>query len=128
VSEIYSPPRVTAELKRKPREHLVPGFALDLAVVDPDDSKPWDFSDCRPQDKAMKMVRTQPPYMVIGSQECKAFCTFMTLNGPRSRNPEAIMKARAKAILHIEFMIRICCEQLGDGRYFLHGHPAYATS
>ena len=44
VSEMYSPPRVTAEIRRMKHRHLLPGFALDLTVVDPDDGMPWDFS------------------------------------------------------------------------------------
>ena len=128
ISEMYSPPRVTAELKKMGHKHLVPGFALDLTVMDPDDGMPWDFSDCRKQDKAMKMVRSQKSYMVIGSPECKAFCTFMALNEARSRDPEKIRAARAKAVMHLEFMIKIYYEQLDNGRYFLHEHRAYATS
>ena len=37
VSEVYSPPRVTAEIKRGRHPHLVPGSAFDLTVMDPDD-------------------------------------------------------------------------------------------
>ena len=37
VSEIFSPPRVTAMATRM---GLKPGFALVLTVVDPDDGKP----------------------------------------------------------------------------------------
>ena len=40
VSEVYSPPRVTAELKQGRHAHLVPGFAFDLTVDDPDDGQP----------------------------------------------------------------------------------------
>ena len=116
ISEMYSPPRVTKELKKMGHKHLVPGFALDLTVVDPDDGLPWDFSDCRKQDKPMKMVRSQKPYMVIGSPERIAFCTFIAFNGARANNPEKIKAARAKAVMHLEFMIRIYYEQLDNGR------------
>ncbi len=44
VSEIYSPPRITAELRKMRGRHLMPGLALDLTVIDPDDGLPWDFS------------------------------------------------------------------------------------
>ena len=40
VSEIYSRPRITAYAASL---GLSPGFALDLAVIDPDDGQPWDF-------------------------------------------------------------------------------------
>ena len=127
ISEMYSPPRVTEELKKMKHKHLVPGFVLDLTVMDPDDGKPWDFSRHSKREKALKMVRDQEPYMVIGSPECKAFCTSMALNEARSKNPEATRKAIARAIEHINFMITIYSEQLDHGRYFLHEHPSYAT-
>ena len=44
VSEVYSPPRITKEIEEGRWKHLVPGFALDLTVVDPFDGLPWDFS------------------------------------------------------------------------------------
>ena len=42
VSEIYSPPRITQELKsrRSKFRNLAPGFAFDLTVKDPDDGQP----------------------------------------------------------------------------------------
>ena len=52
VSEMYSPPRVTAELRRMNHKHLLPGFALDLTVVDPDDGLPWDLSKPEKRKKA----------------------------------------------------------------------------
>ena len=40
VSEVYSPPRITKEIKEGRWKHLVPGFALDLTVVDSFDGFP----------------------------------------------------------------------------------------
>ena len=42
VSEMYSPPRVTAELLRSKKRfrHVLPGFAFDLTVSDPEDGQP----------------------------------------------------------------------------------------
>ena len=45
VSEIYSPPRVTAEIVRSRSRHLLPGFAMDLTTCDPTDGKLWDFNN-----------------------------------------------------------------------------------
>jgi len=44
VSEIYSPPRVTAMLRSMPSLRLAPGFALDLTVPSEIDGSIWDFS------------------------------------------------------------------------------------
>ena len=50
VSEVYSPPRVTAIANRF---NLTPGFALDLTKNDPDDGLPWHFSRSEKRDKAI---------------------------------------------------------------------------
>ena len=44
ISELYSPPRVTAEIRRSKSEFLTPGLAFDITVNDPDDGQPWDFN------------------------------------------------------------------------------------
>ena len=40
VSEVYSPPRMTLEIKKGKYRNLASGIALDLAVNDPDDGRP----------------------------------------------------------------------------------------
>ncbi len=52
VSEMYSPPRVTADNIRSKHKFFVPGFALDFTVLCPDDGMPWNFSIVSKRDKA----------------------------------------------------------------------------
>ena len=52
VSEIYSPPRITALLRQLKSRHFMPGYAFDLTTVDPQDGKPWDFSCPRKRSRA----------------------------------------------------------------------------
>lgn len=107
VSEMYSPPRVTAELKRSRKDfrHLLPGFALDLTVNDPDGGQPWDFSKSGKRNKALRMTRRDKPSMVLGSPHCTAFFTWQAPNEAKSSDPEAMRRAKRRAIQHIEFMI-----------------------
>ena len=130
VAEIYSPPRVTEELRRRPWtwRSLVPGFAFDLIVNDPDDNMPWDFSKSGKRSKAMRMIQENKPYMVIGSPCCTAFSAWQALNALRTRDLEKMRRAMARAIKHVEFVVSVYREQLENGRYFLHEHPACATS
>ena len=72
VSEMYSPPRVTRAISSMPGCDLIPGFALDLTCLDPDDGMPWDFDVPAKRDKAMRKVRTEKPAMIIGSVMCTA--------------------------------------------------------
>ena len=97
-------------------------------MLDPDDNAPWDFSKASKRNKARRMRREQQPYMLIGSPECTAFCTLQALNQAKSRDPEAYVRAKIKAIKHINFMVELYREQIEDGHYFLHEHPRWATS
>ncbi len=63
VSEVYSPPRVTAMLRKMKSKFLAPGFALDLTVVNPEDGRPWDFTKAKKREKARDMIRKYKPYM-----------------------------------------------------------------
>ena len=128
VSEVYSPPRVTELLRKLKHKHLMPGFALDLTVDDPDDGKPWDFSVREKREKARAKLRAQKPYVLIGSPCCRRFSTWQALN--RSKHGESTEDKRAmiEAKLHIAFVASLYREQLDGGRYFVHEHPYWATS
>ena len=121
---MYSLPRVTAEIQRQGHRHLMPGFALDLTVVDPDDGLPWDFSKSGKREKARRLRRQPEPYMLIGSPACTAFCTMHAVNKAKSTNPDEYDKAKRRAIKNIEFMVDMYREQMADGHYFIHEHPA----
>ena len=107
VSDMYSSPRVTAELKKSKKRfrHVLPGFAFDLTVSDPVDGQPWDFSKLAGQERARRIMREQRPYMLIGSPMCTYFSTRQYLNESKSSDTEALRKAKRGAIKHIEFMI-----------------------
>ena len=127
VSEICSPPRVTDLLRRTRSRHVMAGFALDLTVLD-EDGTPWDFTKEEKRNKARRLVRTQKPYMLIGSPSCKEFSTWQALNAAKTDNVQAMRRARAAAVLHLNFVAELYQEQTAGGRYFLHEHPLNATS
>ena len=56
VSEIYSPPRVTAATKRLPELKIIPGFALDSTTSDTDGAL-WDSDLKVMRDRAMKKFK-----------------------------------------------------------------------
>jgi hypothetical protein len=128
VSEIFSPPRVTGELLRRGRRHLVPGLALDITCMDPDDGTPWDFSIKAKREKARKLLRSQKPYLLIGSPECRAFSTWQYLNESKTEGVYAMRRAKVQAVIHVNFVAELYNEQVESGRYFLHEHPIGASS
>ena len=97
VSEIYSRPRVTAYATSL---GLSPVFALDLAVVDPDDGKPWDFDVPAKCNKALERIRAEKPKLLIGSPMCTAFSLLQNLSKNKG-NREEKMKLFARAIQKI---------------------------
>ena len=128
VSEIYSPLRVTAEVRRGKYKHLSPGIALDLIVNDPDDGRPWDFSRHDKREKARRILRSSKPFLFIGSPMCTAFSTWQRLTYVKSNDKPAMQRAFKDASAHIEFVPELYREQMAGQRYFLHEHPRDASS
>ena len=113
VSEIYSPPRITRDVRRGRYRNFAPGFALDLAVVDPDDGQPWDFCSKAKRDKACRMQREQRPILLIGSPMCTQFSSWQNLNFSKGNDKEAIRRAYAGSCVHMGFVAELYHEQLG---------------
>ena len=126
VSEIYSPPRVTAAAKLLPDYNVLPGMALDLTTSD-EEGLPWDFSIPRQRARAKERLQEEKPMFLIGTPMCTAFCRWQKINDLR-RTPEEKKKIMDEARLHLRFTMELYHLQLSEGRYFIHEHPAYASS
>ena len=126
VSEIYSPPRVTAASKLLPELKLIPGFALDLTTADTDGAL-WDFDSKVMRERAMRKLKEEKPMLLIGSPMCTAFSTWQRINN-KIRDPYIVECEKKRAVMHLEFCMELYKEQLRNGRYFVHEHPAYAAS
>ena len=79
VSEVYSPPRITAEAAKM---GMKPGFSLDLTVTR-SDGEAWDFTRKRHRDEATRMVVESEPFGLIGTPACTIFSILQ--NGNRHR-------------------------------------------
>ena len=126
ISEIYSPPRVTRYAKLLPSLGIGPGFALDLTTVN-DKGEPWDFDTKEKQEEAERLLEETQPTILVGSPMCTAYCAWQRLNKHR-RDPAVVEEEKAKADAHLKFVCRLYLKQVQAGRYFLHEHPATATS
>ena len=126
VSEIDSPPRVTAATKLLPELRVMPGFALDLTTCDVDGRR-WDFDEKVMRERALKRVREEKPLLLIGSPMCTVFSTWQRINN-KLRDKYVVEAEKKRAVMHLEFCIELYREQLRHGRHFLHEHPAHASS
>ena len=117
VSEIYSPPRVTAATQLLPELKIIPGFALDLTTADTDGLL-WDFGSKVMRDRAMKKLKEERPLLLIGSPMCTYFSTWQRLNFSKSQGNAAVQRAYIGACMHMKFVAGLYHEQLQGGRYF----------
>ena len=124
VSELYSPPRVTALAEMF---NMQTGFALDLTVVDPDDGLPWDFDNEDKRAKVKAKLLKEKTWLRIGSPMCKAFSSLMSLNQQRIgiHKHNALLE---HGKIHRTFCIELYTIQLEAGRLLLHEHPQSASS
>ena len=127
MSEMHSPPRVTRAISPMPGCDLIPGFALDLTCLDPDDGMPWVFGVPGKRAKAMNKVRAEKPATIIGSVICTAWCPWQALDNLR-RDPEVVRRKVRRARMRLDSMVSIYIEQIESGRFFRHEHLTGATS
>ena len=106
VAEAYSPPRIAAMAAEL---GFNPGFSLDLTTTN-DAGEPWDLSDKKMQDAAIKLQDDQKPWLLVVSPPCTWFSTLMNLN--IAKMDEVKVKENMKqAIGHLAFAVLMCLRQ-----------------
>ena len=126
LTEVYSPPRVTACAKLMPSFRIAPGLAMDLTTVD-EEGVAWDFDRPERREAARARIAREKPMFFIGSPMCTAFSAWQHLNRER-RDPALMQREYNKAMIHLEFVCKLYRDQADAGRYFLHEHPVAASS
>ena len=118
VSEIYSPPRVSAVAKLCPSYGILPGFAFDLTTSD-SDGRNWDFDDEEMRSRAWARIKKEPLLLLIGSPMCTAFSAWQHINNmPGKRDPAIVAKEYARGLSHLRFCCELYAYQVRHGRYF----------
>ena len=123
VSEVWSPPRVTAMASKF---GLRPGEAYDIETDD-DKGIPWDFDVPEQRNKCVREILAHRPSFLIGSPMCTAFSILQGLNKAKMETSKwnALWD---KGIRHMLFAIKLYRIQAEAGRFFLHEHPSSASS
>ena len=81
VCELYSPPRVTAEMQNLPILGLAAGMTFDLRMGEKGNS--WNFLLESARRRARQKIEIEKPYIVIGSPPCTYYSTLTKLNFSR---------------------------------------------
>ena len=74
--------------------------------------------------RARKYVEENKPKLLIGSPMCTMFSTLRNLSKWNEEKQRKWVEAR----VHIQFVCELYEEQIKGGRWFLHEHPAGASS
>ena len=123
VAEVYSVPRVAKACEKL---GLKVGWSLDLCTSD-NDGKPWDFTQAEMRNRAARKVIEDKPLLLIGSPPCTNWSSLMNFNWDKM-DPKTVEERKRVARVHLEFCAKLYRIQHEVGRYFLHEHPASATS
>ena len=121
VMEVFSPERV-GEMAEC--HGLVQGAAFDL-------QNGWDLNDKKQQKEVERQIELEKPTLLIGSPPCVRFSILMNLLMSKDISPERRSKFHEEldeAIEQLRFCFRLYRKQIKAGRYFLHEHPATASS
>ena len=130
VSELFSPPRVTKELRkmlrRVPGMGLVPGSTFDLQ----EDEHGEAYNVLLAEDRARIRARIErdEPFLVVVSPDCRGWGSFNEDTNFQKMSPEAVRRRLVEREVCIRFAAELYRHQLARGRRFLHEHPARASS
>ena len=102
VSELYSPPRVTALL---PKSGLVAGSTFDLHADEA--GVTWDFTQRRDRELAWRRIRAEEPYLVVGSPPCTMFSRLQLNLNSRKIGKVEWERRRKEAEAHLTFAAEV---------------------
>ena len=126
VAELFSPPRVNAALRSMDNGWLRAGSSFDL-VVDAESGQSWNFLKVEDRRRCWRQLKLEDPWVVIGSPPCTPFSVIQALNKTRS-NPQEQQRKLIEGKVLLNFALDVYRWQVRRGRYFVHEHPATATS
>ncbi len=122
VCELFSPPRITEEMRRIPNFTIQGGSTYDRCADR--NGKSYDFMKSADRKRVRQEIATQKPFMVIGSPPCTPFISLRFFN----KGKPGYAKQLASAKVLLRFAAEIYRLQLDSGRHFLHEHLVGASS
>ena len=75
----------------------------------------------------MAKIKMEQPTLLIGSPTCTAFSAWQYISNTK-RDAKVVAKEKARGRRHLSFCCEVYQYQVSKGRYFVHEHPAQATS
>ena len=102
------------------------GYAIDLETCRGNGER-WDLTNKTHQKDLEAILNDEDQYLLTGSPPCEAFSLLQGLN--KNKVPEEVRQQRLKEGRDkLKISIKYYNDRRKKGRYFLHEHPAHATS
>ena len=122
VAEAYSRPRMTAMAEKL---GMRAGAAIDLRTVD-EDGNAWDLADKNMQEKALRKIDEEKPWILTLSPPCTDFCSLQNWNFPKMEDT-VVQKRLEQAIEHLAFAVLLCARQAEGGAFLYARAPCRST-
>ena len=115
--ELYNPGNFTAN-----KGELIAGTVIDCKV-----NPQLDLTSSQVRQEVALLIEKEDPLFLIGAPPCTVFSSMQNINH-RHHVGEVWEVKYQQGLSHLEYAVRLYWEQISRGRFFLHEHPATATS
>ncbi|MCR9103517.1 MAG: hypothetical protein NXI25_26465, partial [bacterium] len=124
VLEVFSPQRVTKELKRF---GMRDGAAVDLEEMKPDGSERWNLDRPEDQKEVLEMIQVEEPWLLTSSPPCTTFSPLRNVSNGK-RDPGVVQEEEELGKARMRTAMKCCKQQREQGAFYLHEHPKPSTS
>ena len=115
--ELYNPGNFTAN-----KGELTSGTVIDCKV-----NPQFDLTSSQVREEVSTLIEKEDPLFLIGAPPCTVFSSMQNINQKYNIGDAWEVKYQ-QGLSHLEFAVQMYWEQIFRGRFFLHEHPATATS
>ena len=115
--ELYNPGNFTAN-----KGELVAGTVIDCKI-----NPQFDLTSSQVKQEVAVLIEKEDPLFLIGAPPCTVFSSMQNMKQRHNVGKAWEIKYQ-QGLAHLEYAVQLYWEQISRGRFFLHEHPATATS
>ena len=115
--ELYNPGNFTAN-----KGELIAGTVIDCKI-----NPQFDLTSSQVRQEVATLIEREAPLFLIGAPPCTVFSSMQNINQRRNVG-EAWEVKYQQGLAHLECAVQLYWEQISRGRFFIHEHPATASS
>ena len=87
----------------------------------------FDLTSSQVRQEVATLIEKEDPLFLIGAPPCTVFSSMQNINQKYNTGEAWEVKYQLK-LSHLEYAVQLYWEQISRGRFFIHEHPATATS